>query len=88
MSIAARAWSIGESGDVAGYQEISSDGDQFLRQMYREENGTLLDELVGQVIASTLAENLALAAEKLGLENEAARWNPVAKSMRDAKDET
>jgi hypothetical protein len=85
--IAARAWSMGESGDVPGYQEISSDADQFLRQMYREENRTLLDELVGQVIASTLAENLAPAAEKLGLENEAARWNPVAKSMRDAKDE-
>ncbi len=85
--IAARAWSMGESGDIPGYEKISSDGDQFLRKMYREENRPLLDELVGQVIASTLAENMALAAEKLGLENEAARWNPVANSMRDAKDE-
>jgi hypothetical protein len=85
--LSAKAWSLGEAGDIPGYQELSGASDQFLRQMLHDGPGTLVDQLVGQVLVSTLAENLAMTAEKLGLQNEAARWNPVAKSMRDAKDE-
>ncbi len=85
-AIAARAWSLGESGDVPGYQEISSDGDRFLRQMYSDGAHTLLDELVGRVIAFSLAESFGSAAEKLGLEDEAARWKPIEKRMTEAKE--
>lgn len=85
--LAAQAWSLGEAGDIPGYREISGDGDLLLRKMYHGGPSTLVNELVAQVLVLTLAENLALAAEKLGLENEASRWTAVAKSMRDVKDE-
>jgi hypothetical protein len=82
-AIAARAWSLGASGDVAGYQEIHSDADRFLRQMNHEKHTTLLDGLVGRVVASILAESLGSAAEKLGLEPEAARWKSIEGRLKD-----
>ena len=85
-SIAVRAWSAGESGDVRGFQEISSDGELFLRRICSAETGTLVDELVGKVIASTLADSFAIAAEKLRLEQDAARWKPIAKWMMETKE--
>ncbi|MGL4398258.1 MAG: hypothetical protein ACRCXD_00185 [Luteolibacter sp.] len=82
-AIAARAWSLGASGDVTGYREIHSDADRFLRQMNHEKHTTLVYGLVGRVIASTLAESLGSAAEELGLEPEAARWKFIEGRLKD-----
>lgn len=85
-AIAARAWSLGESGDASGFQEISSDGELLLRRICSAETGTLLDELVSKVMASTLADSFATTAEKLRLEQDAARWRPIAKWMMETKE--
>ena len=86
QAIAARACSSGESGDVPGFQEISGDGDRFIRGICSDENGTLVDEMGRNIMVSTLAESFGSAAETLGLEHDAARWIPIAKSMKDAND--
>jgi hypothetical protein len=84
-AIAAKAWSLGESGDVPGFQEISRDGERLLHQLCSKEQGTLVDELVNKVIASALAESFASAAGKLGLEHDAARWKPVETRIAEMK---
>ena len=76
-AIAARAWSLGAAGDLAGFQEISSHGDQFLRGICNDEPGTIVDEMVKMLVASTLTENFGSAAETLGLVDDAARWKIV-----------
>lgn len=83
---AARACSLGESGNVLEFQEIANDADRFLRQMYGGETTTLLDELVARVAVSTLAESLGSGAEKLGLEDQAAYWKPIDIGMTEAQE--
>ena len=84
-AIAAQAWICGEAGDIPGFQEISRDGDRFLRGICDEEAGTLVTELVNRVNVTLLAESFGPTAEKLGLEHDAARWNPIVKSLIEAK---
>ena len=73
-------------GDVAGFQEISSDGESFLRRICNDETGTLVDEMVNKVIVATLAKHFGPAADKLGLEHDAARWKPIEKWMMGSKE--
>ncbi len=77
QAIAAKACSVGESGDIQGFQEISTDCDRFIRGICIGETGTLLDQMVTTAMVGTLAESFSSSAEKLGLENEVARWKPV-----------
>lgn len=76
-AIAARAWSLGAAGDLAGFQEISSHGDRFLRGICNDEPGTIVDEMAKMLVASILTENFGSAAETLGLVDDAARWKIV-----------
>ncbi len=85
-AIAAKAWSLGEGGDARQFEEVSSDGGQFLRQISSGENRTILNEMVNKVIASTLAGSFGSAAEKLGLGHDAARWKPIEKRMMETKE--
>lgn len=77
-TIAARSWSLGEAGDVAGFQELLADSDLFLRRICRDETGILVDELINAVIAMNLSQNFAATAETLGLVAEAARWKEIS----------
>lgn len=85
-AISAKAWGLGEAGDASGFQEISRDGELFLRRICSAETGTLVDGLVSKVMASALADSFANAAEKLRLEQDAARWRPIAKWMMETKE--
>jgi hypothetical protein len=77
QAIAAKACSVGESGDVQGFQEISDDCDRFIRGICSGEMGTLLDQVVTITMVGTLAESFSSSAEKFGLENEVPRWKPI-----------
>jgi hypothetical protein len=76
--ISARAWSLGEAGDVAGFHELVADSELFLQKLYRDENGLLVDELVKAVIVAGLSESFATTAETLELEADAARWKAIS----------
>ncbi len=80
--IAAKAWSLGEAGGVAGFREISKDGEHLLRGISERETGTLVDELVGKVCASGISESFASVAGKLGLQDEAAHWGEISERMK------
>lgn len=84
-AIATTACRSGEVGDISGFQEISSDGDRFIRGTCSDENGTLLDEMAKSLFISILAESFDSAAETLGLESDAAHWNPIANRMIGTK---
>ncbi|HEX7261851.1 MAG TPA: hypothetical protein VF258_08560, partial [Luteolibacter sp.] len=75
--IAAKASGLGESGDVAGFQEIATDGEQFLRRICSEQTGILVGELVKPVVVGEISESFGASAEKLGLGN-AGHWKAIA----------
>ena len=76
--IAAKAWTLGEAGDAAGFRELSNDTDAFLRGSLGMEAGILLDDLVFFSLAKSIARSFAPAAEKLGAGEEAARWKKIS----------
>jgi len=86
QAIAAKICSLGESGDIQGFQEVSGHGERFLRGICDDETGTLVDQMVKTTMAGTLAESLNSSAEKLGLEHEVARWKPIEEWMADSRD--
>ena len=85
QAIAAKVCSVGESGDVQAFQEISADCDRFIRRICSDEVGTLVDQMVTTIMVATLAESFGSAAETLGLENEAARWKPIEDGLADSR---
>lgn len=77
-ALAAGAWSAGEKGDVAAFQEMVRDGDHFLRAVFQLEVSNLQDESGCDRYATTLAMTFAETAAKLGLQKEADRWKEIA----------
>jgi hypothetical protein len=84
--IAAKAWSLGENGDIPGFQEIATDGDLFLRRIYSEQNGLLVDKLAISVVAGEILESFAAAAEKSGLQDTALPWKAIAAHLNERKE--
>ena len=85
--IYAKGWNLGESGDCEGFQELSHDGELFLRRTCDAETGTLVDGLIKTVIANSISESFGYTAEKFGLADDAARWNTISKRLSDWKEE-
>ncbi len=79
--IAAKAWMLGEAGDVAGFRELSKDTEAFLRGTLGMEAGILVDDLVFFGVAKSIAKSFAPAAEKLGLREEAERWKEISAEL-------
>ncbi|MEI6176133.1 MAG: hypothetical protein WCS43_04505 [Verrucomicrobiota bacterium] len=84
-AISAKVWSMGEAGDASGFQEISSDGDLFLRRICSAEAGSLSDEIVRSASANQITENFAYAAENVGLAGEAERWKAISNRLVERK---
>ena len=84
QAISAQACRSAESADVAGFQEISGDADRFIRAICSEEIGTLMDEMAKPIMISTVAESQRSAAETLGLEHDAMRWERLETALADA----
>ena len=83
--IAAKAWSLSQAGDIAGFREILIDSEHFLQGLFDRETGTLVDEMVGMVCASAISESFADAASKLGLQTEAAHWSKISDRLKERK---
>ena len=76
--IAAKAWTLGEAGDVAGFRELSKDTEAFLRGTLGMEAGILLDDVVFFGVAKSISRSFAPAAEKLSVHEEAERWKKIS----------
>ena len=82
-AISAKAWNLGEAGDEAGFQKISTIADHFLQKSFSSEPGILLNELVASSSAMIISGSLAEAAAKLQLPEETARWNEILTGLRE-----
>lgn len=87
QAIAARAWVLSEADDLAGFKELLKNTNAFLTVTLGTEAGVLVDELMFAVHATTIAENLSPAAAKLGLHDEAARWQKIADRLAKRKEQ-
>lgn len=81
--ITAKAWSCGEAGDVPGVQEIVREGEHFLRGISTPEAGTLVDQLIANVCAASLAESFADAAGKVGLAEVSVHWKAISERLQE-----
>ncbi len=81
----AKAWSLGESGDREGFQEICRDGELFLKRFSNAGPGCLVDGLVMAVTANNISEGFGFTAEKFGLTHDATQWKEIAKRLTDRK---
>jgi hypothetical protein len=87
QAIGARAWVLSEANDPAGFEQLLKDTNGFLTATSEIEDGLLIDELMLIVHASAIAENLSPAAAKLGLHDEAARWQEITDRLTERKEQ-
>lgn len=83
--IAAKAWSLSETGDVKGFQEITKAANHFLHEFINQTSSSVVDELIAAVCASNISESFADAAGKLGLAQDAARWKKISDRVEERK---
>jgi hypothetical protein len=84
--IAAKAWQLGEAGDAAGLRTLASEAETFLRNFAEPSEPTLMDGLFLKSFAAGMATNLHAAAEKVGLEAEAARFKAIKDNLLRLKE--
>jgi hypothetical protein len=85
-AIAAKAWQLGEAGDAAGLRTLAAEAETFLRNFAEPSEPTLLDGLFLKSFAVGMVWNLHAAAEKVGLEAEAARFKAIKESLLQLKE--
>ncbi len=76
-AIAAKAWLLGEAGDVEGFKQLLGDAETHIATAGRLEGSSLITVLVFKACATTMLRNLQPAAEKLGLAEEATRLKRI-----------
>ncbi|MEI7956593.1 MAG: hypothetical protein WCJ66_15620 [Verrucomicrobiota bacterium] len=76
-AIAAKAWLVGGSGDASQFKPLLTDADQFLQRVGAMENPSIIHALVHKSNAFQLTQYLQSAAEKLGLDEDAARLGKI-----------
>jgi hypothetical protein len=80
--VEAKASTLAEAGDAAGFRELSKDVEAYLRRESGTKVTTMLNEMVFAFSVKALAESFGPAAEKLGFESEAARWKGIGDRLR------
>ena len=85
-AIAAKAWQLGEAGDTAGLRTLAAEAETFLRNVADPSEPTLMDGLLLKSFAVGMATNLHAAAEKVGLEAEAARFKAIKENLLRLKE--
>lgn len=63
----ARAEELSKKGDATALIDLAKDRDACVEQLLKSDNGSLVEALVYQVVASATATNFHAAAERLGL---------------------
>jgi hypothetical protein len=86
-AIAAKAWMLGEAGDVESFRQLLGDADAFMMTFGRIENPTCIEVLVLKSNVSPILRNLQAAAEKLGLEKEANRLKRIICNLDQGAEE-
>lgn len=86
QAIAAKAWALGEANDVTGFKELLKDANAFLVSTSAMKAGVLVDELMLGSHVFTIAENLAPAAARLGLHEEAIHWQTISDRLSKRKE--
>ncbi len=76
-AIAAKAWLVGGSGDASQFKPLLTDADRFLQRVGAMENPSIIHALVHKSNAFQLTRYLQAAAEKLGLDEDAARLGKI-----------
>ncbi len=76
-AIAAKAWLIGGSGDASQFKPLLADADGFLQRVGGMERPSIIHALVHKSNAFQLTRYLQAAAEKLGLDEDAARLGKI-----------
>ncbi|RYD27653.1 MAG: hypothetical protein EOP87_20850, partial [Verrucomicrobiaceae bacterium] len=76
-AIAAKAALLASEGDAEGLRELAADTDSMILKMLDGEPCTLVGALVYKITVSMTSQALANAADKLGMEKEAARYRQI-----------
>jgi hypothetical protein len=83
----ARAAELDAAGDKEGFQKLIDQWEPCLKAWSESEDATLIDVLILRVFIQATAMRFGEVAAHLGMPEEAARWDGIAKRMKEDKEE-
>jgi hypothetical protein len=75
--LATSSWQAGVEGNRQAYESARDDGERMLRLLMSDETSGIVDELLNQLVAGSMATALAEASASLAWEEERMKWQAI-----------